>query len=108
MTSIRTWVAVAALVVALWAALGYALWQLAGASRDLDATLTRVTALEASVAAIQARQKAIAATVQATTTRSIKTDERVSTALRQAAVWAESPVPAPVVDGLCERGNCVQ
>lgn len=86
------------LVVAVCAALWG--WSEAGAARD------KVSALETSLAASQARLDKTIKAVRTVEKKNAEYRADLARALEQNRDWAGAPVPAAVSDSLCKRGNC--
>ncbi len=94
----------AAIVVALVHLSG----SLATTRDELIQANTKVESLSAQVATLEARTAAIQKAVSAVNAASQQTRQELRDAYKANPTWSASPVPQPVVDSLCKRGNCAK
>ncbi len=94
--------------VAVVAALVYLSGSLATTRDELAQANTKVESLSAQVATLEARTAAIQKAVSAVNAASQQTRQELRDAYKANPTWSASPVPQPVVDSLCKRGNCAK
>lgn len=104
--TIRAWLILAALALILAGGNVYLLYSLAGARSDLSATEGKVKTLSSQVEALRGFQTRVATDIQSLNKRSAAHEAQLSKALREHAAWADTPVPGPVADSLCQFARC--
>lgn len=104
--TLKLWLVVGAVIVALAASVWIGSERLASARADLAATSAQVQSLSSSLAALEARAGAVERGINNLNQRSAENERRIGTALRQNPEWAGSPVPEPIIGELCKFASC--
>lgn len=100
-------VVVGTLVVSMAGSMYWLSKSLQEARDDLSHTKAQVTALSASVEALEGRLGRVTAGIRQLEQRRGVNDAVISEALRENRDWAAAPTPPDVVDGLCTFLDCV-
>lgn len=104
--TLKLWLVVGAVIVALAASVWIGSERLASARADLAATSAQVQSLSSSLAALEARAGAVERGINNLNQRSAENERKIGNALRQNPEWAGSPVPDDVANSLCKFASC--